>query len=83
MLIYLRLWPLVTVAVAVTVTVPVPPLTRIQNHPLVLPASNVFQGLVEMFFTRLNRRRFLLVARQVGVDQFDESVEIFRRHLFC
>lgn len=51
-------------------------LVRIQDNALVLPALNVLERQVEMLPAGLDGRRLLLVTRQVGVDELNETVEV-------
>lgn len=48
-----------------------------QNNPLVLLALDHLERLQKVLPARLHRRRVLLVRRQVGVDEFDQAVEVF------
>lgn len=54
---------------------PIPSFRR-QHNPLVLLAPDHVERLHEMLPARLDRRRVLLVARQVGVYELDEAVEV-------
>lgn len=47
-----------------------------QHNPLVLLALYHVERLLEVLPAGLDRRRVLLVARQVGVDQLDQAVEV-------
>jgi hypothetical protein len=53
----------------------------IQHNTLVLPALDVLQRLVKVLFASLHRRRLLLVAGKVGMDQLYETVKVLRRNL--
>ena len=54
---------------------------RVQHHAFILPTPDVLQRLVEVLLARLNRSRLLLVARQVRVNQLNQTVEVLGRHL--
>lgn len=55
-------------------------LLRRRDHALVLPRVDVVQRPLEMSLGVLQRRR-LLIGLEVRVDELDQAVEIFRRHL--
>ena len=52
------------------------PSLRRQHNPLVLLAPDHVERLHEVLPAGLDRRRVLLVAGQVGVDELDEPVEV-------
>ncbi len=49
---------------------------RCQDDAVVLLAADHLQCVLEVLLAGLDRHRLLLVARQVGVDQFDQAVEV-------
>ena len=56
-------------------------LTGVEDHPFILSAPDILQCLVEVFAACLNASTFLLVTRQVGMDQFNEAIHILRSYL--
>lgn len=55
-------------------------LFRCGNNALVLPASYVIQSALEMP-PRVLKRRGIFVGLKVGMDEFDEAIEVFRCYL--
>lgn len=54
---------------------------RSQHYPFVLLTLDYLERVVEMPFAVFDARGFLLVAREIGVDELDEPVKVFRRDL--
>lgn len=57
------------------------PLAWIQHHALILPTPNVLEGLVKVLPAAFDGCGFLLVAIQVGVNEFDEAIEVLCSNL--
>jgi len=63
------------------ITKQAPKLLGRKDDAFVLFAPDHLEGVVEVLLARLDRGRVLLVARQVGVDELDEAVEVLGCYL--